>query len=98
MIRDLYLNEELILSINKQNKLECLLLKDSIIQPVGIKGFETIVKERPSVMEQLRAGEKLDISTDGNNIVSTIKEDKGVGYSIPSSVEDLENKLNARRF
>ena len=97
MIRNLYLNEELIISMNKDNKLNGVIKREFLAKKVDPINLH-FVKENPDIMEKLREGQELQITTNGIIVKSSIDDLTGKGYSIPTSVENLEEKLNARRF
>jgi len=48
-------------------------------------------------MDELKEGKIVNITTDGTTITSDIIGTKGQGLSIPTSIEDLEFNLNAKR-
>ena len=96
MIRELYINERLVITLDKGNHLNGLILQEYSLKSLNERQIE-FIKSKASVMEKLKEGSQLNIDTDGTTITSSIKETKGVGFSIPSSVEDLEFNLNAKR-
>lgn len=96
MIKDLYINEKIIISLDKTNHLNGLIIKEYSTNSLDSKEIE-FIRSKASVMDKLKEENKLDIITDGTTITSSIKEDKGVGFTIPSSIENLEFNLNAKR-
>ena len=96
MIRDLYINEKLIIYMEKNEKLSALRVKENVPKIIDPQEIQ-FVRERASVMESLKKGSIMDITTDGTVVTSNIIGTKGEGYSIPTSLEALENNLNAKR-
>ena len=96
MIRDLYINEKLIIYMEKNEKLSAFRIKENVPKIIDPQEIQ-FVKERASVMESLKNGSIMDITTDGTVITSNMVGTKGEGYSIPTSLEALENNLNAKR-
>ncbi len=96
MIRDLYINEKIMISMSKTNQFTALRIKDNMPKTIDSKELE-FIRNKPSVMDKLKEGRIINITTDGNTITSDIIENQGKGYSIPSSIEDLEFNLNAKR-
>ena len=96
MIRDLYINEEIMIFLNKSNKLDALRIRERIPKAVSQDeiGF---IKDKASIMDELKDGKIVNITTDGTTITSDIIGTKGKGLSIPTSIEDLEFNLNAKR-
>ena len=96
MIRDLYINEELMIFLNKNNQLDALRIRERIPKAISPSEIE-FIRERASIVDQLKEGKIVKITTDGTTITSDMVGVKGEGLSIPSSIENLEFNLNAKR-
>ena len=96
MIRDLYINEELMIFLNKNNRLDALKIREKVPKVISQSEIE-FIKEKAYIMDELKEGKIVNITTDGTTITSDIVGTKGKGLSIPSSIEDLEFNLNAKR-
>lgn len=96
MIRELYINEKIMISMSRNNRLDALRIKDSMPKSISPSELE-FLRNKPSVMDKLKEGRIINITTDGTTITSDIVGTTGQGYSVPSSLEDLEFNLNAKR-
>ena len=96
MIRDLYINEELIIYMKSNNILRALWIEENIPKEVNSRELE-FIRNKASIMEKLRKENVMQITTDGNKVTSSLDFITGEGLSIPTSIEDLEFNLNAKR-
>ena len=95
MIRELFIGERIL--INQENG-KILAFKVTKEGPRTIDPKEMqFIKDKAAIMEKLKSGSIVDISTDGTTVTSSVIGTTGKGLSIPTSVEDLEFKLNGRR-
>ena len=97
MIRDLYINEKIMISLTKNNKINALKIKDNMMPKMINQDELEFIRHKASVMDKLKEGRVINITTDGTTITSDIIDSTGKGYSVPSSIEDLEFNLNAKR-
>lgn len=95
MIRELFIGERIL--INKENgKIAAFRVTKEGPRTIDPKEIQ-FINDKASIMEKLNSGSIVDISTDGTTVTSSIIGAAGKGLSIPTSVEDLEFKLNGRR-
>ena len=97
MIRDLYINEKIMISLTKNNKINALKINDSMMPKMIDQDELEFIRHKASVMDKLKEGRVINITTDGTTITSDIIDSTGKGYSVSSSIEDLEFNLNAKR-
>ena len=96
MIRDLYINEKLMIFLNKNNRLDALRISEKVPKAISQSEID-FIRSKASIMDELKEGKIVNITTDGTTITSDIIGTKGQGLSIPTSIEDLEFNLNAKR-
>jgi len=95
MIRELFIGERILINQENGKTLAFRVTKEG---PRSIDPKEMqFIKDKAAIMEKLNSGSIIDISTDGTTVTSRILDTAGKGLSIPTSVEDLEFKLNGRR-
>ena len=97
MIRNLYLNEELIISLTKENQIVGVIKKEFLAKKVNSMQLQ-FVKDSSNVMEKLKEGQDLELTTNGTIVTSSIDGTVGRGYSVPSSIVNLDDKLGAKRM
>lgn len=97
MIRNLYLNEELIISLTKDNQLSGVIKKEFLAKRINPTQLQ-FVKDNANVMEKLQEKKDLELTTNGTIITSSIDDTIGSGYSIPSSIINLDDNLGAKRM
>ena len=95
MIRELYIGERILINNENGKILGFRVTKEG---PRSIEPKELqFINDKASIMEKLKSGSIVDISTDGTTVTSSIIGTEGKGLSIPTSIEDLEFKINGRR-
>ena len=95
MIRELYIGERILIN-NENGKILGFRVTKEGPRSIDSKELQ-FINDKASIMEKLKSGSIVDISTNGTTVTSSIISTKGEGDSISSSVENLESKLNGRR-
>ena len=95
MIRELRIGERILIN-NENGKILAFKVTKEGPRTIDPKEMQ-FMKDKAAIMEKLKSGSIVDISTDGTTVTSSIIGTKGKGPSIPTAVEDLEFKLNGRR-
>ena len=95
MIRELYIGERILIN-NDNGKIFAYRITKEGPMTIDPKEIQ-FINDKAAIMEKLKSGSIVDISTDGTTVTSSIIGTSGTGLSIPTSVEDLEFKLNGRR-
>lgn len=95
MVRELYIGERILINQDNGKIFAYRISKEGprLIDPKEMQ----FINDKAAIMEKLKSGSIVDISTDGTTVTSSIIGTSGTGLSIPTSVEDLEFKLNGRR-
>ncbi len=96
MIRNLYVNEELIVSLNNK-RLIGMIKKEHLSKSINSDQIK-FIRDYPDVMRKLKEGNELQITTNGVITKSSIEDKIGEGFTVPASIGDLDDKISGRRL
>ena len=101
MVKDLYINEKLLVSLNDE-KLKVVLVGEQYkaYHPKELKSDSyNFIKGLPHVMERLRNGNTIESSRQNDIILSLLTKDEkeAQGYSYESSIKNLEQSLQEEK-
>ena len=101
MVKDLYINEKLLVSLNDE-KLKVVLVGEQYksFHPKELKSDSySFIRNLPHIMDSLRNGNTLESSRKNDIIMSLLTEDnkEAQGYSYEGSIKNLEQSLQEEK-